>query len=68
MNGMRGGVCYISKGYSTTNNKYLKSYNSKQEPKHVMLLDVNNLYGYAMSKFLPIDGFNVAVIVRKVVF
>ena len=34
--GMRGAVSYISSRYSETNNKYLKSYNTKQ--------DVNNLY------------------------
>ena len=45
-------LSYISKKYSKTNNKYLKSYDSKQESKHIYL-DANKLYGYAMSKFLP---------------
>ena len=40
-----------------TNDKYLKSYDPKQESKHVIYLDANNLYGYAMSKFLPTGGF-----------
>ena len=35
----------------------MKSYDSKQESKHVIYLDVNNLYGCAMSKFLPKSGF-----------
>ena len=35
----------------------MKSYHLKQEPKHIIYLDANNLYGYAMSKFLPIIGF-----------
>ena len=52
-NGMRGGVSYISKIYSKTNNKHLKSYDPKQESKHIIYLDANNLYGYAMSTFLP---------------
>ena len=55
--GMRGRVFYISKRYSKANNKYLKSYNPKQNSKHIMILDTNNLYGYVMSKFLPTGGF-----------
>ena len=46
--GMRGGVSYISNRYSKANNKYLKSYNPKQESKHIIYLDTNNLYGYAV--------------------
>ena len=55
--GIRGGVCYISKRYGKARNKYLKSYDPKQESKHFINLDANNLYGYAMSKFLPTGGF-----------
>ena len=33
--GMRSGVSYISKKYSKANNKYLKSYDPKQESKHI---------------------------------
>ena len=43
--------------YSKTNNKYLKSYDSKQISKHIIYLDANNLYGYAISKFLQTSGF-----------
>ena len=42
--GMKGGVSYNSNIYSKANNKYLKSYDPS--------LDENDLYGYAMSKFL----------------
>ena len=42
---------YISNRYSKANNKYLKSYDLKQKSKHIIYLDANNLYGYAMSKF-----------------
>ena len=55
--GMRGGVPYISNRYSKANNKYLKCYDPKQESKHIIYSDANNLYGYAMSKFLPTSGF-----------
>ena len=36
--GMRGGVSYISKSHSRANNKYLKSYDPKQESKHITYL------------------------------
>ena len=54
---MRGGVSYISNNYSKANNKYLKFYDPKQESKHIIYLVVNNLYGSAMSKFLPTSWF-----------
>ena len=53
---MWGGVSYISNRYSKANNKYLKFYDPIQESKH-MYLDANNLYGYAMSKFVARNGF-----------
>ena len=49
--GARSRIFYISNRYSKANKKYLKFYDSKQEWKHVIFLDVNNLYGNAMSKF-----------------
>ena len=55
--GTRGGIPYISGGYSKPNNKYLKSYDPKEESKHMIYLDAKNLYSYAMSKFLPTSGF-----------
>ena len=55
--GIKGGISYISNRYSKVNNKYLKSYEPKQESKHIIYLDTNNLYGYAISKFLPTSGF-----------
>ena len=50
---IRHGVSYISNRYSACNNKYLQSYHLKEESKHIIYLAVNNLYGYAMSKFFP---------------
>ena len=57
--GKRGGVSHISKGYSKANNKYLKSYDPKQQSKHITYLDANNLHGYAMHKFFPAAGFRL---------
>ena len=55
--GTRGGVFYISIRYSKANKKYLKSYDPKQESKRIIYLNANNLYGFAMSKFLPTSSF-----------
>ena len=54
---MRDGVSYNSKRYSKTSNKHLKSYDREQEPKHILSLEANNLYGHARSKFLPTGRF-----------
>ena len=54
--GRRDQVFYIFNRYRKAYNKYLKSYDPKHKSKHIYL-DENNLYGYAMSKFLPIRGF-----------
>ena len=48
---MRDRVYYISKRYSKANNKYLKSYELRQEWKHIIYLDANDLFDYAMPNF-----------------
>ena len=53
----RGGISYISNRCSKANIKYLKSYDPTQESKHIIFLEANNLYGYAMSKFFSTKGF-----------
>ena len=53
----RGHVSYISKRRSQTNNKDLKSYDQKQEPKRIKYLDGNISYNNVMSKFLPTCKF-----------
>ena len=53
----KGKRCGISNRYNKANNKCLKSYDPKQVSKRIIYLDANNLYGYAMSKFLPASGF-----------
>ena len=55
--GMRGGISYIANRYGKANNKYMKSYNEKAPSKYIMYLDANNLYGWAMSQYLPTGGF-----------
>ena len=54
---MRGGISYIAKRYSKPINKYMKYYDSSKESKCITYLDANNLYGWAMSQYLPYSGF-----------
>ena len=55
--GMRGGVSYIANRYGKANNKYMTEYDETAPEKHIMYLDANNLYGWAMSQYLPTGGF-----------
>ena len=56
--GMRGGISYISKIHSKANNKYMKCCDSSKESKYITNPGANNLYGWAMSQYLPYSGFN----------
>ena len=53
----RGGISYIAKRYSKANNKYMINYGPKKPSKFITYLDMNNLYGWAMSSYLPYGGF-----------
>jgi hypothetical protein len=56
---MRGGISVISNRYALANNPYLESkdYDSSQPHSYIYYLDANNLYGWAMSQYLPVGGF-----------
>lgn len=59
---MRRGVCFSSKRYAKANNLYIKSYSSKKPHNFIISynywrsIDANNLYGFAMNSYLPVDG------------
>ena len=55
--GIRGGICHSIHRYAKANNKYMKNYNNNEEWSYIQYLDANNLYGWAMSKKLPVNGF-----------
>ena len=51
------GICHSIHRYAKANNKYMKTYNNNEESPYIKYLDANNLYGWAMSKKLPVNGF-----------
>ena len=72
--GLRRRISYIAKKYARANNKYMNNYDSKKPSTFITYLDMNNLYGWAMSEYLPyeefqwlenIDEFNINSINKK---
>ena len=55
--GIRGGIYNKVHSYAKANNKYMKNYDKNKESSFLMHVDANNLYGWAMSKKLPVDEF-----------
>ena len=55
--GIRGGICHSIHRRAKANNKYMKYYEKEKDITYIICMDANNLYGYAMSKKLPVDGF-----------
>ena len=54
---IRGGLCHSIHNYAKANNKYMQNYNNNEESSYIQYLDANNLYGWAMSEKLPVNGF-----------
>ena len=70
----RGKISYIPKRYAKANNKSMSDYDSNKPSTFITYLDKNNLYGWAMSKYLPyrefewlknVDSFDVMSIDKK---
>ena len=55
--GTRGGICQAIHRYAKSNNKYMKNYDKDIISSYQTYLDGNNLYGWAMSQRLPVNGF-----------
>ena len=59
--GIRTGICHAIRRYAKVNNKFMKNYDKNKEssyPKYGKYGDVNNLYGWAMSQKLSVDGLS----------
>ena len=55
--GLTRRISYIAKRYSEANNKDLKDYDPTKPSKYIEYFDEDNLYGWAMSGYLPYGGF-----------
>ena len=54
---IRGGMCHAIYRYAKANNKCRKNYDKNIKPSYLMYSDANNLYGWAKSQKLPVNGF-----------
>ena len=55
--GIRGGICHAIHRYVKANSKYIKIYNKDMESSYLEYLDASNLYGWAMSQKITVNGF-----------
>ena len=55
--GLRGGISMVSKRHAKANNPLVGGYDPEKPSSHILYLDANNLYGWAMSQYLPSGGF-----------
>ena len=56
--GIRGGISYIAKRCSETNNKYMKDYDLTKPSIYIEYLDMNIMNGWVMSGYLPYGRFD----------
>ncbi|XP_029341911.1 uncharacterized protein LOC115033494 [Acyrthosiphon pisum] len=56
--GIRGGLVQASKRYAKANNVKTPGYDDTKEKSWIIYQDCNNLYGWAMSQYMPYGGFN----------
>ena len=54
---IEGGICHAIDRYAKVNNKYMKNCDKNKESSYIEYLDANNLYIWAISQKLPVNGF-----------
>ena len=52
-----GGIYQVIYIYAKANNKYMINYDKSIESSYLVYLDANNLYGWAISQKLSVNGF-----------
>ena len=55
--GIRDRIFQAIHRYAKANNKYMKNYVKRIISSYLMYLDANNLYEWAISQKLPVNGF-----------
>ena len=55
--GIRGWIYQAIHRYAKANNKYMKIYYKNIISPYLMYLDAKNMYGWAKSQKLPVNGF-----------
>lgn len=55
--GIRGGICQCNVRKAIANNKFVPNFDPEQPTSYIMYLDATNLYGAAMTGYLPYGGF-----------
>ena len=63
--GIRGGISCVSKRYIKANNENYPDYDKEKPEIYINYLDLNNLYGGAMSQYLPYGGFHGLKLLMK---
>ena len=54
---IRKGIGHSIHIYAQANNKYMKNYDKNKESSYTQYLDASNLYGWAISQKLSVNGF-----------
>ena len=55
--GIRSRICQAVYRHAKAKNKYINNCNKDNESSYLEYLDLSNLYGWAMSQKLPVNGF-----------
>ena len=63
--GTTGGICQAIHRYAKAISKYMKNYDKDIISSYLTYLDANNLYRWAMSQKLPVNGFKLVEMLSR---